>query len=539
MKPSSKKYYDDFFQKFGPNVHDDPVRFIKIASLCHGIVGDFGCGTGALADFYNGDYYGYDISSVAIEFARKTRRESAKFQAGDLLSHQLETFSAFDTIVLSEFLEHLKDDSIIFDRISQVLKPNGRIVISVPNGDRVPDESHFRTFTVPELRKRFLKFGKVKFYNYPGFHERILMTIDFGQKNDGLISLVMPVKNEELGLENAVLSCIDFVDNIVISVDDSSIDKTLEVAKRYADVLKIYKWENSFCKARNFAQEGVKTKWVLALDGHEFVDSYLNLEKELSKNVDCLEVRIILENGFKFHFPRIIRSSIEWKADVHNFPSVEIRDFYNDFVIRHDRDNLQAKDSVKIRNEQRSKMVIDIMTKEMKKDRKAFRPLFYLAQQYFVQNDLKKSIKFYNRYLHLSKHKGERWLAFYDIACARMLLNQKLRSLFALCSADKEIPGRWEIERARGMLWALIGNHSKAIMHYVNSFSEQVGNFTYCPVKRDNAEIWDLIGQSLFAIKQNGTAKIAWRRSIELEKLKPKNEQNQNRLKILSKMLDV
>ena len=532
-----KKYYDDFFRKFGAKVHDDPVRFLKIASLCKGDVLDLGCGTGCLADFYDGKYVGVDISDVAIKFAKETRRATATFEIANPVLEQLPIYYKFDTVVMSEFLEHIDREGILFANIKSRLKPDGRIIISVPNGNRIPDESHVREFTVPQLRKHFSKLGKVKFYNYPGFQERILMSVDLGQKNDNLISLVMPTKNEEVGLENAILSCIDFVDNIVVSVDDSSTDKTLEVAKRYADQVKVYQWENSFCKARNFAQYGITTKWILALDGHEFVESYPDLEKHLSENVDGLEIRILLENGFKFHFPRIIRSFVKWEADVHNYPLIKSRKLYTDFIICHDRENLQARDSVKIRDKQRSEMVIGIMTKELRKNKKAVRPLFYLAQQYFSQKDFKKAIKFYSGYLKYSKHKGERWLAWYEKAGARMFLNQKLRVLWDLDKADKEIPGRWEVEKLRGSVWAMIGNHERAVKHYVQSFSEQTGNFTYLPVQRDDAHTWDFIGHSLFALKKTSEAKVAWNRSLELEKAKPKENQNEQRLKILERML--
>ncbi len=532
-----KKYYDEFFKKYGPRVHDDPIRFAELAALCQGTVGDFGCGTGALADFYKGKYLGYDISTVAIEAAKSIRREGAEFESGDLCDPQFQIHSHFDTIVLTEFLEHVEDDAAVFAKIKELLKPDGRIIISVPNGDRVPDESHVRTFTVPELRKRFSKLGKVKFHNFEGFEKRILMTIDLGQENENLISLVMLVKNEELGLETAILSCIGFVDNIVISVDDSSDDKTLEIAKRYADVVKSYKWENSFCKARNFAQEGVPTKWVLALDGHELVESYPDLEKHLSENVEGIKIRVLLENGFKFHFPRIIRSFVKWESDVHNFPAAKSYDHYNEFVIRHDRESRQSAKSREARNKQRSKMVIEIMMREREKDKTAIRPLFYLAQQYFVEKEFNKSIKFYSEYLKYSEHKGERWLVYYNIASARIFLNQNLRALWAMDGADKEIPGRWEIERLRGSIWAIIGNHKKALEHFIESFSEQEGNFTYCPVQRDDAGTWDLVGRSLYSLGKISEAKIAWNRSMEIEKEKPDKERNLQRLKLLATML--
>ncbi len=167
---NSKKYYDEFFKKFGAKVHDDPVRLSAIAKLCVGSVADFGCGTGALTDFYDGIYSGFDISDVAIEFASATRRVSAGFESGDLTDPAFQIKEKFDTVVLAEFLEHIEDDKEIFSKIKTILGSAGRIIISVPNGNRIPDESHVRTFTVPELRKRFSKIGKVKFHNYLGFY---------------------------------------------------------------------------------------------------------------------------------------------------------------------------------------------------------------------------------------------------------------------------------------------------------------------------------------------------------------------------------
>ncbi len=534
---NQKQYYDEFFKKYGAKVHDDPIRFDKISSLCFGSVGDLGCGTGCLSDFYPGIYFGYDISDVAVELAKTTRRESAEFESGDLTSPAFQIHSHFDTIVLTEFLEHIKDDTEIFSKIKTILNPGGRIIISVPNGKKIPDESHVREFTMPELRKRFSPLGKVKFHNYPGFSERILMTVDTGQENDNLISLVIPAKNEALGLENAILSCINFVDNIVVSVDDASTDETLAIAKMYADQVKIYQWENSFCKARNFAQYGITTKWILALDGHEYVAEYPDLEKNLAKDVDGLEIRVVLENDFKFHFPRIVKSSILWEADVHNYPKIKSRDFYNEFIIRHDREHSQAKDAKELRDKQRSEMVLTIMTKKLKENKNDSRACFYLAQQYFVEQNFRKAIKFYTRYLKHSKHKGERWLVCLYIAKARIILNHKLRALWALNNADKEIPGRWEIEKARGSVWGMIGNHKKAVHHFIQSFSEQVGNYSYCPEKRDDAQTWDFVGHCLFNLNQNSEAKIAWQRSLELEKLKPESEKDPNRTEILERML--
>ncbi len=533
----NKQYYEDFFKKYDFNVHDDPVRFSKISSLCKGEVLDVACGTGTLSEYYQGMYTGLDISEKAIELAKHHRRNDAKFFVAPATAEWKSRVVKYDTIVLAEFLEHVESDTMIFKNVMKVIKPNGRLIISVPNGDKVPDESHARTFTIPKLRKRFSSVGRVRFYNFPGAEARIIMTIDLGQKNLDLISVVIPAKNEELGLETAVLSCLDFADNIVISVDKSSTDKTLTIAKNYADVLKEYDWEESFCKMRMFAQEGVKTKWVLALDGHEHVEQAPDIEKHLSAHEDGLEVKVVLESGFTFHFPRLIKSGIGWDADVHNFPRVKSRKFYSEFLILHDRENLQSKDAVKIRDKQRKKMVIEIMEEEIKKNPKNVRPYFYLAQQHFISKDFKPAIKAYKKYLKLAKDRNERWLVCYEIAHAYAFRNRNWRALMWLRNAEKELPRRWEVYKMRGVILAVRGIHEPALKCFADSMCDQNANFTYYPERRDNAETWDYMGWSLYQLGKIKEAKVAWNRAIELETKKEKKFFNQNRIKTLSRMV--
>lgn len=534
----SKEIYNKFFEQYGPNVHSDPVRFGEIAKLCTGKVLDIGCGTGTLADFHKGSYVGIDISDVAIKMARKSRRSDACFEFCDVLIANNTLGTTFNTIVMAEFLEHIKDDSVVFDKIKKWAKPNTRLIISVPNGDRIPDPTHLRTFTIPELRKKLCPLGKVKFYNWPGAKARILLTVDLGQKNDNLLSLVMPVKNEGKGLEKAILSCINFVDNIVVSVDTQSTDLTLDIAKRYADIVKQHKWENSFAKARNFAQEGIKTKWVLALDGHEFVENTGNLAEMLKTDVTGLVIRIRLENGFTFTFPRIIRSEIKWEKDVHNYPLFkEVRKFTN-FVIVHDRIGLQSKKAAAERDKQREKMVLDIMGKEIKKDKTQPRPYFYIAQLYHAEPNFKMAIKFYKKYLKFSKWKGERWLAFYNIAAAYNIMGKNLWALWYLFKANEEIPNRWEISKMLGVTYACLSWTNKAIEYFVDSFKENTGDFSFNPERRDDAQTWDFIGLCFFHLGQNSKAKVAWKRALEIEKKTTNRKIFEERIRILKRMTE-
>lgn len=533
----SKEIYDKFFREYGPDVHLDPVRFSEIAKLCRGRVLDIGCGSGNLADFYSADYLGVDVSEVAINYAKELRRKDAKFLASDIFDLKNLTGEKFDTIVMAEFLEHIEKDEVLFDMLKNLAKPDARLIVSVPNGDRVPDKNHLRNFTVPQLRRQFSKLGAVKFRRWSGFENRILLTCDLGQENKNLLSLALIAKNEEVGLENAILSCVEFVDNIVIAVDDSSEDKTLEIAKLYADELKMYKWQNSFCQARNFAQEGIKTKWILIIDGHEFVKSVGNLDKALNSDFDSLAVKVILENGFTYYFPRLIRNFVKWQRDVHNYPETKSMTRFDGFIVRHDRGVLQSKEAREARDKQRDEMILNIMGSALKKNKKDIRALFYLAQHYSYQKDFKRSVKFYKKYLKYSKNKQERWLVWWEISSIYLLSGRNFRALMNLRNAEKELPGRWETKFALGIFWGIIGHTDFSLNYFVASLEPNKETYIYNPLRFDEAQTWDFIGAGFFSKNKLYEAKVAWRRALELEEKKNQKDISQQRIEILKRML--
>lgn len=495
----SKEIYNKFFEHYGPNIHFDPIRFTEIAKLCKGRVLDIGCGTGTLADFYKGDYIGVDISDVAIEMAKKTRTKTATFLVEDATIPWKDDGVKNDTIVMAEFLEHIKDDKVVFDNIKKVAKRDTRLIISVPNGDRIPDPTHLRTFTIPELRKKLCPLGKVKFYNWQGAKARILLTVDLGQKNDNLLSLVMPVKNEGKGLEQAILSCINFVDNIVISVDTESADNTLNIAQRYADVVKKYQWENSFAKARNNIQKYAKSKWVLHLDGHEYVKNHEKLNEMLSNNVEALFVKIILESGFNFYYPRIIKQNIKWQHDVHNTPITEKNMKYDEFVIIHDRTNYQSEHGKQIRSEQREQMITTQLGADLKKDKNNIRANFYTGNLMIEQKEWKEAIHYFLKVAKFTKIKSQKWLVHLNLGICYNELGKPLRALWHFYKAEKTQPNRWEIAKMKGTTYALLGWHKKAMEHWVDSFKINTGQFMFSPLPRNDAETWDFISLT-FAI---------------------------------------
>lgn len=96
-----------------------------------------GCGTGIyltapLAEaFPNVGFLGVDNDTRSIDYARGNNR------APNLRFAELSTLgdeAAFDLVIASEVLEHVDDPPPFLDRLVTLARPDGRIVLTVPNG---------------------------------------------------------------------------------------------------------------------------------------------------------------------------------------------------------------------------------------------------------------------------------------------------------------------------------------------------------------------------------------------------------------------
>jgi len=83
---------------------------------------------------------GIDIDKKSISFARDKLlietpevQERIHYIEGDFLNSNLEP-RAYDTVIISEILEHLINPQSIIDKVKEVLVPSGRLLISVPFG---------------------------------------------------------------------------------------------------------------------------------------------------------------------------------------------------------------------------------------------------------------------------------------------------------------------------------------------------------------------------------------------------------------------
>jgi len=339
-------------------------------------------------------------------------------------------------------------------------------------------------------------------------------------KKNNDITLVMIAKNEELGLEKAISSCRDFVDEVIVSVDTKSTDKTLEVAKKFADKVITHDWKGSFAAARNDVQKHAKTKWVLHLDGHEHVQSCNKLDEMLQKDVEALFIKIIMESGFTFFYPRIVRQEIEWQHKVHNTPKSKKNMKYSEFVIIHDRINYQAQEGKELRKEQRVAMVEGELLEIAKKNKKDTRSNFYLGNLYLDQKNWKKAIRYYKRVAKYGKKVNQKWLARFHLGICYNELRKHIFALWHFLKANKEQPNRWEVAKMLGTTYAFIGWNKKALEHWVDSFKINTGEFMFNPILRNDAQTWDWISLAFANLGEKDEMKIACQQALREEREK-------------------
>jgi len=171
---SSEGFYDEMWDRYGHLDATSPAGFHRrrlIVELCRKHapsakrVLDVGCGQGQLlrelsVAFPGATLSGSDVSRTSVA---ETKRQNPTLeilhmdlQAADFEAAQAERLGRFDVIVCSEVVEHLPDDALAVARLSALLAPRGKLVITVPGGKMSRFDQligHQRHYSVARLRE--------------------------------------------------------------------------------------------------------------------------------------------------------------------------------------------------------------------------------------------------------------------------------------------------------------------------------------------------------------------------------------------------
>jgi 2-polyprenyl-3-methyl-5-hydroxy-6-metoxy-1,4-benzoquinol methylase len=106
---------------------------------------DIGCNSGMyskiLSDFGFEYVFGIDISDECIRKANKTfsfRSSSQVLEYKNVSAEKIPLEKKFDFILCTEVLEHAKKPRKVIENIESILKPNGILIISLPNIISIP-----------------------------------------------------------------------------------------------------------------------------------------------------------------------------------------------------------------------------------------------------------------------------------------------------------------------------------------------------------------------------------------------------------------
>ena len=129
----------------------------------HPVVLDLGCGTGVVLSELStwATPVGLDMSALALGFCRS--RGLARLALGDGTAMPFADGS-FDAMIGLDVFEHIEDDARAFAEAYRVLRPGGRLVLSVPAfrflwGPHDVALHHFRRYTRREVAARLRAAG--------------------------------------------------------------------------------------------------------------------------------------------------------------------------------------------------------------------------------------------------------------------------------------------------------------------------------------------------------------------------------------------
>ncbi len=100
------------------------------------------------------------------------------------------------------------------------------------------------------------------------------------------VTVCIIAKNEEKHIENCLKHLLPYGFETIVT-DTGSTDRTVELAKKYADKVVEFEWIDDFSAARNYCASFASNNWIIALDCDEYME-----------NIDLRILRILMQ---KFH----------------------------------------------------------------------------------------------------------------------------------------------------------------------------------------------------------------------------------------------
>lgn len=144
---------------------EDFMRFIEQSAPRRGMLLEIGAGTGFLSKCLS--HAGWQVTSIEPGLGYQRHWETHGVEVVNDFFPSLRVTGQFDAIVFYTVLEHIKDTKTFLDHVKNQLKPDGRIILAVPDctieiseGDpSILLHEHFQYFTAASLANTLAEAG--------------------------------------------------------------------------------------------------------------------------------------------------------------------------------------------------------------------------------------------------------------------------------------------------------------------------------------------------------------------------------------------
>lgn len=169
----ASKVHAENIMRYGPTLpfgYPKPLpeqlkRIDFILKHAEGDMLDLGCDSGYILDICLG-LVGIDISILRLKVAKHWSFYLNLVQA---LAEYLPFKQVFDSVNCAELLEHVLSPKAVLDEVYRVLKPNGKLIVTVPDeihGKSHMNPEHLRKFSEQELRKLLTTRFEIQEFKY-------------------------------------------------------------------------------------------------------------------------------------------------------------------------------------------------------------------------------------------------------------------------------------------------------------------------------------------------------------------------------------
>lgn len=296
-----------------------------------------------------------------------------------------------------------------------------------------------------------------------------------------LLSIAMMVKNEEKHLEECLKSLQSIRDKIeseLIIVDTGSIDKTVEIAKKFTDKVYFHNWNDNFSEMRNITINYSKGDWIFIIDGDEVLSDskgiiefftqkqyfkyksaaikVKNLQSMENEDYALITSTRLFKNDGEFYYSGAIHNQAHY-----NTPTATI----NSDIIHYG----YLSDDFELM-ERKFKRTATLLRKELEKDPDNVHYRYQLSVSYAMHKDFKESLeearKSYDCMKNLNKSDHEKYIFVYNNYVNQLLKNAKYEE------AEKIVKEALKINKNNLDLYLYI-----ARVKFINKFYEEAKEF--------------------------------------------------------------